>query len=707
VFPHLNTLKRCGGAVLALAAIVVLSWASAVAVNERKPQVDSTQPAGTLHDDVTQLEGDLATLIERRPEAPPAVTAIADLQIDLRVLAHYLLAQSATEKPEGGVTECAYLRSQEMLGVADAATAQIPRTATLSAAQLDALSQLHQLTFKLPETKTVAGMDDVCQQIGTLLLKAGGPLPPKIRTLPRMRPAHLEPATSPGGAPRTLADLNAAARQAPVSPALRRELVAIANATIAAAGDKDRGAEASALYDVLVRAIDIAGAVQQGGAAEADARQKIETQLTDGLALFLDPRMRTAGRAKIDELSQYRQMLEDARRMTLPAGTQEKLGPAFVYAQRHVEQGPKLLSTIRQFLEVVSRQEGIKPPALPPVQKKVFDSLRQNFIDARQAFLTDAAKLGDTSGFQAVTPEQLRNRLTGMQDAERSIELIGQMPDALTALTPYKPRPTGALDRRALVWVSAVGGVVQSPSADDARQLLQNLRDLGEIAQRLTASATVSPEIDKLYAHGHYAQFNNRRSDKLSELASATAAGKDVDHQTLARLQTSQDLADALRDAAFVEMALKQTDLLHAWVDWDVAADTLGGLLHDYREATATVIENMAQGDFTDVDRWPPAHNRIAPVLALAKSAGGYIEQCRQLPTGWAGEVAKLLTPMDRQPFAAERYASLMLAAYQHVNVATITSEVNGPEPALVLDALTTRLRSAATQPSFEPQLPR
>ena len=673
---------------------------SAVAIDERTAAPASTQPAGTLHDDAVRLEGEVAGLIERRPDSPAAAVAGVDVQIDLRVISHHVLVQAHQAGPGDGLAECGFLRSQEFLSAAEGAARLFPRSVAPSAAQAEALNQLHQLTFKLPETKSVADLDALSAQVGQLLLAAGGPVPPKYHILPQMRPAPSEAGGSQSVGARTPADLNAAARQAVVSPGLRRQLVALAAATSAAAADKDRAAEASVLFDMLGRAVDIAGGLPPVGPAGSDARARIESQLTDGLALFLDPRMRSAGTAKLDELTQYRQMLDDVRRLVLPQGVQEKLGPAFVYAQRHDDQSAKLLGTVRQFMAVVGRQETVRPPALPPVQKKVFDQLRQQFTDHRQAFITDAAKLGDTSGFQAVTPEQLRNRLAGMQDEERSIELVAAVPSALQALAPYKPRPSGALDRRALVWISAVGGVVQSPSAAEARQLLQNLRELGDLAQRVTASSAVPPDIDKSYAHGHLARFNSHRADRLTEMASLAAAGRDVDRPTLARLQTSQDLADALRDAPLVETTAQQSEVLRAWVDWNVPADALNSLLHDYREATATTVDNVSDGDFASIDRWTAVRDRNAPVMTLLKTVGSYVEACRQLPAGWVGQVAQLSTPMDHQAFGAERYASLMLAAWQHTNSAAIASESGSPEPALILDALTTRLHAATTQPS-------
>jgi hypothetical protein len=149
-----------------------------------------------------------------------------------------------------------------------------------------------------------------------------------------------------------------------------------------------------------------------------------------------------------------------------------------------------------------------------------------------------------------------------------------------------------------------------------------------------------------------------------------------------------QELLDAARDGVGIEGTLKQADLLNRWADWQVEPHTLASTLSGYREATAAAIASFVDGDTGAIDLWRPVRRRNEPLLALVRELGTHGRRCRELPAGWPGELARLLTPLDHQPFAAQRHASLLLGALE-----AAIAEGNAAEESLVCDLLDAQLR--------------
>jgi hypothetical protein len=675
------------------ASIILCACLSSAREPDSKPLSQTRpappQPQTFLQMEASKLEDDLASMMERRIDAPPSAAPELDLQIDLRIIADRMLSGAARSSPESELASCGYLRAQEVLSIPGQVQQQLPKGAQPAPSQLAALSKIHRMSYQIAEFKTVGQLDETCKELGTILLVFGRGLPASSTLLPLMRPISIEAASSRASEPKTLADLSAAARQAAVAPALRRELIALADATASASADGKRHDETSALYSMLVRSIDLARGLQQGSLIDPDARAKIQTQLTGGLALFLDPRTRAAGSAKIELLGRYQQMLDNVGKLNLSPQLRDRLAPVFGWAQSHVDQGPGLMDTIERYLQLCARHDAQMPPALPPTQKKVLESMQKDFAAQRRTFLADAVSLGDggvgTSG--STMTRQLRVHLDTLENLETTLQLIDQTPEAPAALAPFKPHPTSGLDRRAMVAISAIGEIVQTPTPAQGRSFLSDLQTLGRLARQISNSAPVPAEINRVYAGGKFAQFNILRSTMLTDLASQAAAGKEIDREALERLVSAQKIADALAEATAVESVLKQSDILRRWADWKISAETLSAATHDYREATSRAFDAFVGSEPSAITQWTPIHARIQPLLVMIKNDGMYIEQCKTFPTGWAGDVARLLTPMDQQPFGRERYASVMLAAWGQ--------SMENPESsdaAAILNTLTERL---------------
>src|SRR5438874_154387 len=79
------------------------------------------------------------------------------------------------------------------------------------------------------------------------------------------------------------------------------------------------------------------------------------TQLAEGLALFSDTRTRSPGRERIEQLNQYRQVMNRIARSRLSPDLRRALSPVLAFAQTHAEQGQKLLNVIETYAALCDR----------------------------------------------------------------------------------------------------------------------------------------------------------------------------------------------------------------------------------------------------------------------------------------------------------------------------------------------------------------
>jgi len=82
------------------------------------------------------------------------------------------------------------------------------------------------------------------------------------------------------------------------------------------------------LNKALADGVDLAKGLSGTTAFSQQARGEIETQLSEGLALFNDTRTRTAGQKRIEQLGQYRDVLNRIGRSSLSPDQRAALGPA-------------------------------------------------------------------------------------------------------------------------------------------------------------------------------------------------------------------------------------------------------------------------------------------------------------------------------------------------------------------------------------------
>ncbi len=144
-------------------------------------------------------------------------------------------------------------------------------------------------------------------------------------------------------------------------------------------------------------------------------------------------------------------------------------------------------------------------------------------------------------------------------------------------------------------------------------------------------------------------------TDLVTALASQAASGKDIDTATLDRLDQAKALVASLHDAAGVQAAIDQMQPLSHWVDWTIAAADLQTVLQPVRDASSAAVAGFVNDDDDAMHNWPGVHDHYAPLINLVASAGGYADACNALPGDLVGELAKLATPLDEQPFADEQ----------------------------------------------------
>jgi hypothetical protein len=654
------------------------------------PKAGDDFPAKTALDaQQSKLETDLAAMLEQRAQGP---SPTLDFQIDMDILARWLTQQASDAPPRSAMQACAYLRAAEIQNC-NAMLAPRLNGEPITAAHADGLAKLHKMTFKLPDVKDVAKLDDFCKSAAIALIAASGPLPAGMRELPSMRPKPTanNPApqqAGPAAQPRTLVQLVNDANHASVSPALHAQLVALSSAATAAANDPAAGEEAGTLSAMLEEVMDVVTGLQTNVGVDADQRAKMEQQLTDGVALFADPRMRAAGRRRIESLDHYRQNLDRIRKLQLTPDLSAKLGPAFVFADQNPDTGNDVLDAIQKWVSLTATFDNHAAAAgLTTNESRIVDAMRKQFTTQHDGFLTDAANLnaGPSATFNT-SPADLTAHLGKMQEAIDTTQLVERTNVAMTTLLTFHPRPTGGLERRVAVALAAMADNFTSPPdrlsqremdrGDDAVRFLTDLEHLAQTAADVSTGTNGIPAaVAQNWAGGKLQDFDSKRNDLVAGLVSQAAAGKDIDSSVIDRLDRAKALVAGLHDAVAVQAGLDQTPLLTHWVDWTISPANLQTVLGPVRDATAAAVAGFIDDDDDSLHQWSDIRDHYAPLMNLVSSAGAYADQCNALPGDLIGEMAKLATPMDGQPFGDERFASLCMGLWNAFEQAQVPDD--------------------------------
>jgi hypothetical protein len=647
-----------------------------------------------LDEQVAQIEKDLAAHMMRRGAG--AVSPQAELSIDLRIIRRWCLSQAAAAKPESEIQIATLLRSIQL----DAAIASVEETlktaapGSASRTQTEAMAQVHKISFEIGELKGVGQLDDLMKRLGYALVNAANTQPVDFKSIPLMRPrlaasfgeAVSNPAPTAAEQTRTVAELSSDITRAAISTDLRQQLLAVAKSAGAAAaepGNKD----AAALHQVLLMGVELAQGLSSTTAFTAQTRADVETQLSEGLALFNDPRTRDAGKARIEQLSEFRQVMNRVGRAPLPANIRQSLAPAFTYAQTHLDVAPKILGAIEEFAAICSAYDAAPKRDNPVANLKASTTEAARQVEtARQAFITAA---NDPASTVAANPDGLQLPLNDLRQATELWAVLDGMQQTFETLNAYKPKPFGALESRAQRASITAVTAAKSPTRTEAVRLLTHMRNLAKLSVALSQKslADVPPDVAKAYAGVAVADFEAKVKSLVTELITQLAAGTEPDKNKLARLQAVSDLSDSLKMAAALEKNLAAIPTLARWADFVISPDQANFLIKPLQQAMLSGFSGFMSDTPGAIESFMQVRTQYLPVLAFFAREAQYAEVCATMPEGVAGNLARLITPFDAQPFPTERYVSYAVA----VSSVVATADPDGSQ--FAIDSALKRLR--------------
>jgi hypothetical protein len=642
------------------------------------PEVTPEFPSvkSVLADRIATLDKDLAGRMMRRGESGGGPgSPILELQIDLRIIQRWMLTQAVAAKPATAAQIALLLRADELAAATAGVEEAVKPGTTPSRSQSDAMAQIHKLSFDIPaELKDVAQLDELCKKLGYSMENVASATPIDARTIPLMRPRPIsegddgtrESKPKDAGA-KSIAELSAEITRATVSIPVRQQLLVIAKLASAPAGSSDpaQQADAASLYQMLVAGVDLAKGISTSSAFSVEARTLIETQLAEGLALFSDSRTRAAGRERVQRLSDYRQVMNRIARGRMSAEARKALGPALAYAQTHAEQGQKLLDVIESYLSACERADALGRRENPaPQLRRPSEDVAKQIDTARAAFVAAANEIGGTT--LTVTPEGLENQVAELSALLDLCAVLDGMQQTYDTLNGFKPRPFGAIEQRGQKAALAAASTTKSPSRTEAINFLLDLPKLARLSAVVTqrSMADVPPAVIQAYAGVSMSEFESKCRLMLGELVNQIAAGGEPDRKKIERLRSVGELCDGLRTAMVAEQALATMAPLHKWVDWTITVEQAQALLAPYQKLLSSAFGGFITETPDAVERYLRLRGHFLPLIALLRQDSMLTDQCAALPDGVSADCARLMTPIDNQPFATERYLSYAVSVW-------------------------------------------
>jgi len=671
-------LKRRAVPLLAIALLSALpsfSFAQNKRPQENKQSAKPVAPAGPVYRDVRieAIDVELGALLQLRGDTT-VDQAMLEVQIDLRLFARSVaagLGEKLEAKPEQA---SAYFRLNQLLAAATALATDAKPLTVLSPAQQEALKKLHGMTYTTVDASNVAALDAVCKDIAAALSTIV-PAPP----IP-MRPASVIASTQAiphNTVDNSLASLRAQAQRINVMPLLRRQLLSLSDAAQSAATTGD-AAETRQLTAALSDSVDLSNGLATNTAVDIATRQQIESQLAEGIAMFIDTRTREIGRKRLKLMAPYRQTLVRVGRIKENPEA-NKLGKLFVWAQENPEEGAKALSAVEAYNRVVAEYEARETIAsLPPNVKRATVWAMQQFANARATFLTDARELGE-GGVMGPSVGQLDEGVTAMTASLELIGLIETTPKSVDQLLAYKPRPVTGLEKRVIASLLGVMSEGKVPP-DEATATLKALKGLAEVSSRIGTDLNDAVPVPTAtaWAGGQLPRLEVKLRTTITEAATALASGNAVEPTTIARLNVAGDVCDALKAAQNIDDAITQSAPLVRWVDWNVPSTGLDAIIKPYRDATAAAVSGLVNDSTGEVEGWPKIARRYRPLVAYIRRMSEYAPACAALPEGAAGAIAQLATPLAFDKFGDVRLSGFALGLWSaaELNADITTTEV-------------------------------
>jgi len=614
------------------------------------------------------MEDSLAALMLRR-QPEPADQPWLDLQIDCRVIQHWMIAQNQADDHHD---RAALILRQQQLAMAQADLDDwiLKNPVALSAVQRMELAKVHKLTFTLNDEKASHTPDEVSQAMGNALFALAGLGDLKALPVLRPKPAENNPADAaaakPQNPPASLADLATAAKQANVPPALHTQLVALAQAAtrpstpVSAPGGKD-DSQQEKLQKLLRDSVELLNDLTALSVA-VDVRDKSQGDLADALVLSLDPRTAAMGEEKFQSLKQMRSTLSGIAASRLSKEITDDLAPLLSWAATNPTPAAPVLKSLRSYLDTCEQFDHLPAPepALPPALEKIRQQIAATFTTTRGKFLTDVAGVaGFTDNGPVLTAEA-----DELQRMVLVTQAISRIPADLAAVAAIKfLQPPPPLDKHITAAADAAATTIKSPLRDQAMRTLDDLHKFSVAVAALAATHS-----DDLPADVMPKAIDNRTALKLDicwhkvvlQGISGLANNGAVDQSIYDRLQSMSDLLQlghALADAREVDA---QAAKLTGWVDWNLPAGQLDNLLKPLQTGLLDALTAVGGNDWPTAIRLTHGLKKYQPLLKVLQATTARADDCPTRPDGLRGDAAALLTPMADQPCAAQRMISMV-----------------------------------------------
>ena len=595
-----------------------------------------------------------------------------ELELDIRLLANW----SAAVQGDDEVLAAGYLRMRQILEAMYLLDENFTdqRVASLTPDQSAALARLHALTYKLPEPSSIANLDTTSRTIGLCILGATSAAPINENTIPVMRPqtvpaspdfAPVDKASPPAAPPqvdpeRALPTLN-------VSPALRQQMLQIQQAIRDGEAAHAAPAESQALRRMLHDAIDLASGFSANAATSGEQRMDLERQLTEALALYIDPRTRSIARSRIDGLSQYRGLMQLIGELKLSPQNYQLLAPAFNYAQKNPDKAAPVLASVRAFVQMAGSYETMPSELAATGQLSrlpaMYQEARKTFEQHRNLYLGAVAGL-DGTGLMDSTPDMLNTALDEMRLSFDLVGMMGRLTSTAETLNTYKPRPAGGLEKFIARETAVAASSTPSPLRTQAIRSLEDLIALAESATELTQVdfASLSPDALPDLGSARLTELQAKWKLNVTQIASQAVAGTPLDRDMLQRNLALPKLVASLKTAGDLQRTMQDAALLGRWTDWVGDRATLDQALTPYLSALNAAVSSFLNDSSAAIKELPKVEYASYPLRTLLVRDLQAGSELAKLPVGLPAVCAKLVTPFNR--FATERYTTLGIVVW-------------------------------------------
>ena len=350
------------------------------------------------------IEKQLVPLVLAREASSGPARSRLEAQLDLQVIVRWL---SGLKAPDDDRAAVQYLRLQQAQDVVANLTKAFSKDsdAEFNNVQQNAAKQLHQLSYDLPATPGNAQLDEICRNVGLLVMDLAAGEAADPARVPPMRPASLPPDIQEAVAaievePSAQVEPSRSIPYLSVSKPLRQQLLATLEMIERPAAHNLDADGVRELRQLLDDAVAISAGLAGNAGVSPDDREKLEQQLTEALALASDRRLRDMGTQRIADMARYRQVLGSITKLNLSDANYRLLAPAFEYAQKTPGESKQVLASVERFVAYCTIFDRMPAtityaakPAIARTVQRPYDEIRKAFAVSRSEFLAAVESL--------------------------------------------------------------------------------------------------------------------------------------------------------------------------------------------------------------------------------------------------------------------------------------------------------------------------